>query len=264
MGGVVQQSNFGNYPMVQMAQAPVVETWVVPSTRAPGGHISEANGHGPAPHLCRGRVQTRAPGNRHGRRDPRRVEAKHTRAHVIGPRHKSLKPPFIFGDKRHRGRFVQAPHHQRTRPFRQGVRDAAGRIAEKAEGQIPAQAEAAGFRDQDRKAPGHNVRLFGRCPRGRGLFLMPQHPIFPFITTTPTQKPTLQNLQSAQSNAAENYPTLHMGEGPKGGVGGRAQGDLCRVQRCEREGGSLFHQRTVLPRLPTPQGASAGFPHRAD
>ena len=35
--GVVQQSNFGNYPMVQMAQAPVVETWVVPSTRAPGG-----------------------------------------------------------------------------------------------------------------------------------------------------------------------------------------------------------------------------------
>ena len=35
--GVVQQSNFGNYPMVQMDQAPVVETWVVPSTRAPGG-----------------------------------------------------------------------------------------------------------------------------------------------------------------------------------------------------------------------------------
>ena len=35
--GVVQQSNFGNYPMVQLAQAPVVETWVVPSTRAPGG-----------------------------------------------------------------------------------------------------------------------------------------------------------------------------------------------------------------------------------
>lgn len=35
--GVVQQSSFHNYPMVQLAQAPVVETWVVPSTRAPGG-----------------------------------------------------------------------------------------------------------------------------------------------------------------------------------------------------------------------------------
>lgn len=35
--GVVQQSSFHNYPMVQLAQAPVVQTWVVPSTRAPGG-----------------------------------------------------------------------------------------------------------------------------------------------------------------------------------------------------------------------------------
>ena len=35
--GVVQQSNFGNYPMVKLAEAPVVETWIVPSTRAPGG-----------------------------------------------------------------------------------------------------------------------------------------------------------------------------------------------------------------------------------
>ena len=35
--GVVQQSNFNDYPMVQLAQAPVVETWIVPSTRAPAG-----------------------------------------------------------------------------------------------------------------------------------------------------------------------------------------------------------------------------------
>jgi len=35
--GVVQQSNFPSYPMVQLAEAPVVETWIVPSTRAPGG-----------------------------------------------------------------------------------------------------------------------------------------------------------------------------------------------------------------------------------
>lgn len=35
--GVVQQTSFPNYPMVQLAQAPVVETWVVPSTRSPGG-----------------------------------------------------------------------------------------------------------------------------------------------------------------------------------------------------------------------------------
>ncbi|MBG5568081.1 xanthine dehydrogenase family protein molybdopterin-binding subunit [Pseudomonas aeruginosa] len=35
--GVVQQSNFPSYPMVQLAEAPLVETWIVPSTRAPGG-----------------------------------------------------------------------------------------------------------------------------------------------------------------------------------------------------------------------------------
>ena len=35
--GVVQQSNFPSYPMVKLADAPVVETWIVPSTRAPGG-----------------------------------------------------------------------------------------------------------------------------------------------------------------------------------------------------------------------------------
>ena len=36
-GGAVQQSNFPSYPVVQMARAPQVETWVVPSVRAPGG-----------------------------------------------------------------------------------------------------------------------------------------------------------------------------------------------------------------------------------
>jgi isoquinoline 1-oxidoreductase beta subunit len=35
--GVVQQSNFTNYPLVSMAQSPVVETWIVPSTNAPEG-----------------------------------------------------------------------------------------------------------------------------------------------------------------------------------------------------------------------------------
>ena len=35
--GAVQQSNFNDYPMVQLAQAPVVETWIVPSARAPAG-----------------------------------------------------------------------------------------------------------------------------------------------------------------------------------------------------------------------------------
>ena len=35
--GAVQQSNFHDYNMVQLAQAPVVETWIVPSTRAPAG-----------------------------------------------------------------------------------------------------------------------------------------------------------------------------------------------------------------------------------
>jgi len=35
--GVVQQSNFHNYRMVRMAQAPEVDTWIVPSTRPPAG-----------------------------------------------------------------------------------------------------------------------------------------------------------------------------------------------------------------------------------
>jgi isoquinoline 1-oxidoreductase beta subunit len=35
--GIVQQANFPNYPMMRMSQAPTVETWIVPSTRAPGG-----------------------------------------------------------------------------------------------------------------------------------------------------------------------------------------------------------------------------------
>ena len=37
VGGVVQQSNFPNYPMVSLKQAPVVETHIVPSTRHPAG-----------------------------------------------------------------------------------------------------------------------------------------------------------------------------------------------------------------------------------
>jgi isoquinoline 1-oxidoreductase beta subunit len=35
--GVVQQTNFNNYPLVSMAQSPVVETWIVPSTHTPEG-----------------------------------------------------------------------------------------------------------------------------------------------------------------------------------------------------------------------------------
>lgn len=35
--GVVQQGNFPSYPMVMLAQAPVVETWLIPSEREPGG-----------------------------------------------------------------------------------------------------------------------------------------------------------------------------------------------------------------------------------
>jgi len=35
--GVVQQTNFPTYPMVQLAQAPKVETYIVPSTRSPTG-----------------------------------------------------------------------------------------------------------------------------------------------------------------------------------------------------------------------------------
>jgi isoquinoline 1-oxidoreductase beta subunit len=35
--GVVQQKNFPSYPMVRLAAAPLVETWIVPSERPPGG-----------------------------------------------------------------------------------------------------------------------------------------------------------------------------------------------------------------------------------
>ncbi|MDP2368827.1 molybdopterin cofactor-binding domain-containing protein [Rhodoferax sp.] len=35
--GVVQQNNFPSYPMLTLAETPVVQTWVVPSTRAPAG-----------------------------------------------------------------------------------------------------------------------------------------------------------------------------------------------------------------------------------
>jgi isoquinoline 1-oxidoreductase beta subunit len=35
--GEVQQNNFPSYPMVQLAQAPFVQTWMVSSTRAPSG-----------------------------------------------------------------------------------------------------------------------------------------------------------------------------------------------------------------------------------
>ena len=35
--GVVQQSNFTNYPLVNLAQSPVVETWIMPSTQSPEG-----------------------------------------------------------------------------------------------------------------------------------------------------------------------------------------------------------------------------------
>ncbi len=36
-GGVVQQSNFPNYPVVKLAQSPVVDVHIVPSQRAPAG-----------------------------------------------------------------------------------------------------------------------------------------------------------------------------------------------------------------------------------
>ena len=35
--GVVQQSNFTNYPLVNLAHSPVVETWIMPSTQSPEG-----------------------------------------------------------------------------------------------------------------------------------------------------------------------------------------------------------------------------------
>jgi isoquinoline 1-oxidoreductase beta subunit len=36
-GGVVQQSNFPNYPVVKLVQSPVVDVYIVPSQRAPAG-----------------------------------------------------------------------------------------------------------------------------------------------------------------------------------------------------------------------------------
>ena len=35
--GIVQQTNFTNYPLVNLAQSPVVETWILPSTQSPEG-----------------------------------------------------------------------------------------------------------------------------------------------------------------------------------------------------------------------------------
>ena len=36
-GGAVKQSNFPDYPMLKLADSPVIETHLVPSTRSPGG-----------------------------------------------------------------------------------------------------------------------------------------------------------------------------------------------------------------------------------
>jgi len=35
--GAVRQGNFPDYPLVRLAGAPVVETWIVPSERPPAG-----------------------------------------------------------------------------------------------------------------------------------------------------------------------------------------------------------------------------------
>jgi isoquinoline 1-oxidoreductase beta subunit len=35
--GIVQQTNFTNYPLVNLAQSPLVETWILPSTQSPEG-----------------------------------------------------------------------------------------------------------------------------------------------------------------------------------------------------------------------------------
>jgi isoquinoline 1-oxidoreductase beta subunit len=37
VGGVVQQANFPTYPMVTLSQAPLVETYIVPSNSHPAG-----------------------------------------------------------------------------------------------------------------------------------------------------------------------------------------------------------------------------------
>ena len=36
-GGIVRQTNFADYPLIKLAAAPVVDTWIVPSQMAPGG-----------------------------------------------------------------------------------------------------------------------------------------------------------------------------------------------------------------------------------
>ena len=36
-GGVVKQTNFPNYPVIRLADSPRVETYLVASTRSPGG-----------------------------------------------------------------------------------------------------------------------------------------------------------------------------------------------------------------------------------
>jgi isoquinoline 1-oxidoreductase beta subunit len=36
-GGVVKQTNFPSYPVIRLAEAPLVETHLVASTRNPGG-----------------------------------------------------------------------------------------------------------------------------------------------------------------------------------------------------------------------------------
>ena len=49
--GRVQQSNFHDYPMLRMAQAPLVQTHIVASTRAPTG-MGEPGTPGVAPALA--------------------------------------------------------------------------------------------------------------------------------------------------------------------------------------------------------------------
>jgi isoquinoline 1-oxidoreductase subunit beta len=50
-GGRVQQSNFHQYDVVRIDEAPVVEVHIVPSTEAPGG-MGEASVPSIAPAVC--------------------------------------------------------------------------------------------------------------------------------------------------------------------------------------------------------------------